>query len=60
MYTEEEAKNKWCPMAQIAAGAESAKNANLCDASGCMMWRWEDAPMTSKPTGYCGLAGKAA
>ena len=33
MYTEDEAKTKWCPFAQI--GAETA----MCIGSACMAWR---------------------
>ena len=64
--TEEEAKTKWCPMARtVYMEGTNASNANrdedgcathadMCLASGCMMWR-----VTSLVTrrGYCGLAG---
>lgn len=56
--TEEEAKKKWCPHAQMSRN-------NCCVASGCMMWRLvEQSPVDAydeiKPMGgYCGLAGKA-
>ena len=66
--TEEEAREKWCPMARVH-GMESAGNridhAN-CIASGCMAWVWDDTEeligsMTikhlnaSKTSGHCGL-----
>ena len=71
MYTEEEAKTKWCPMVRIFSGTSNyvaACNKNMldrdkdkdrCIASNCMMWRWIPtiyAPETK--SGYCGLAGK--
>lgn len=46
--TEQEAKNKWCPMARMASPV-SAHNRTAddepegrCVASKCMMWRWDD------------------
>lgn len=70
--TEEEAKQKWCPMVRIpytmdpgafvhnrdADGYISASLAYKCIASDCMMWRWEDEAIGMKKHGYCGLAGK--
>lgn len=66
MYTEEEAKEKWCPMVRLhcvdshCADNRLANNyelpdGTLCIASECMMWRWHSA---NKEYGYCGLAGK--
>jgi hypothetical protein len=62
--TEEEAKEKWCPMAGQRPLAEHEK----CVASECMMWRWNTAgfkycdgdrvDVPSKTDGYCGLGGK--
>lgn len=63
MYTEEEAKGKWC--FQSMAGGSYWKK---CVASECMAWRWirgtelmalelvrkED----NLKVGYCGIAGK--
>ena len=69
MWTEDEAKKKWCPM------ADSNSTSNSCIASGCMMWRKKDqmgiGPNGEKrdrdldgrtrwlDRGYCGLAGGA-
>ena len=58
MYKEEEAKEKWCPIAVplIAADPQSmSEDISNCIASGCMMWRWNS---TDQVYGYCGLAGK--
>lgn len=51
--TEQEAKEKWCPMVRAAMGVDDNNAANagckpeervlsysLCVASACMMWRW--------------------
>jgi hypothetical protein len=53
--TEEEAKEKWCPMARCADPENSAINKvyfedinNRCLATGCMMWRWEITPEAQK------------
>lgn len=69
LMTEEEAREKWCSQTIIrrqefteARGWEN--NAETCEASGCMAWRW--APQRAQTTegdevpylGYCGLAGK--
>jgi hypothetical protein len=58
--TEDEAKQKWCPMAR---GLENGGNYGAsCIASACMMWQWiprfsadKEVEMTKR--GYCGLAG---
>ena len=64
--TEEEAKQRWCPMSRtlhgnpddgsVVAGNRHFEvgvlSGDCCLASGCMMWRW-----TGKTSGYCGLAG---
>ena len=39
--TEEEAKDKWCPV-----------RGDFCLAAECMMWVWDDDEMTG---GLCGL-----
>jgi len=73
MYTEDEAKKKWCPMARSISqsGTSTAVAINKfdvddlsaetrCIASTCMMWRWrKDALSVAGEIGYCGLAGKA-
>ena len=59
MYTEEEAKVKWC-FQSIAGGSYWKK----CVASGCMAWRWDEERSgvlkdgTYRKVGYCGIAGK--
>lgn len=62
MYTEEEAKTKWCPQ-MIDHRGEFA--GNDCIASRCMAWRWlpRESRMVNDDVvyvqvGYCGLAGK--
>ena len=60
--TEEEAKQKWCPMARVH-GMESAGNridhAN-CIASDCMAWVWDGGGLSPNKLhdtryGHCGL-----
>lgn len=61
--TEEQARERWCPMVRHTAGNDenAAFNRNTewpkvnlnCVASECMAWRWTDAAR-----GYCGLVGK--
>ena len=61
MYTEEEAKEKWCPFAMEAGDGDGFGNRNYdgdpmngtCLGDDCMAWRWK-----GKGMGYCGLAGK--
>lgn len=48
LLTEEEAKAKWCPQAQIAAGPAS-NDIQTCCASNCMMWRWGKDNLMLKP-----------
>ena len=55
-YTEDEAREKWCPFARGAIEP-------VCVASNCMAWRWanpKSEPHGSKPKGFCGLAGRPA
>ncbi len=53
MYTEEEAKTKWCPMVRMARVvaedgggvpkvAATSNRGAFCIASDCMMWRWDN------------------
>jgi len=68
--TEDEAKEKWCPMVRVAnSGGSYNRNsmANLhcvetkdvrCIGAECMMWRVHIAMDTYAPSGYCGLAGR--
>jgi hypothetical protein len=62
MYTEEEAKWLWCPMARVGSPEGFAHNENgACIASKCAMWRWENLAGHTPNTdmlGYCGLGGK--
>ena len=65
--TEDEAKQRWCPMARVNRkiamgnrvqfddGTWDTAVGSRCIASGCMMWR-----TTSSQHGYCGLAGRPA
>jgi hypothetical protein len=59
MYTEEEAKTKWCPMVRVREDTpdEEMREAIRCEASQCMMWRWFENG-TRYSIGHCGLAGK--
>lgn len=45
--TEEEAKTKWCPMAQRIAGDAMEFGIKNCIGSACMMWRWDKVRQTS-------------
>ena len=72
--TEDEAKIRWCPFANVSdrpdgpiAGANrwpgnSFANHSCCIGSACMAWRWETTEHDGIPRetiyGYCGLAGK--
>jgi hypothetical protein len=58
MLTEEEAKNRWCP---LTAGADPEdERGRSCIASQCMAWRWvldySDGEPRQTDKGYCGLA----
>lgn len=68
--TEEEAKQKWCPMVRVSVFPTSTggklwsnnrqdlehRNGSKCLGSACMMWRWH-GPYSDR-TGHCGLAGR--
>jgi len=66
MYTEDEAKEKWCPM----TGHDPQRNlhglhpSQACSGSLCNWWRWgkhsrfAKAATDAPKVGYCGLAGK--
>lgn len=71
MYTELEAKEKWCPYSYMHRPSPTATL--KCVGSKCMAWRWincyEPVSFSGRPTtrkelpkeewtGYCGLAGK--
>lgn len=57
---EEEAKTKWCPIANGLAPQGSPvadkPNGSTCQASECMMWRYMGGFVKGK--GYCGLANQ--
>lgn len=70
---EEEAKQKWCPYANVYKGDGGSGSRGLqgnpygehgCIASECMAWRWDPKCLDeggfkhANPKGYCGLAGK--
>jgi len=68
MYTEDEAREKWCPHARMlesygerasynravspSGGDEEAST--KCIGSACMAWRWKPG---DNRRGYCGLSG---
>ena len=69
--TEQEAKQKWCPMVRIDTGVSSSYNAfkaakeqvneGRCIGSDCMMWREyrpSEMPDADPLYVYCGLGGK--
>ena len=49
MYTEEQAHDRWCPLAWHEGNTD-------CIASKCMWWRWVEN--SSFREGYCGVAGR--
>ena len=67
--TEEQAKNKWCPMVRFASGKDhEATSLTNCLAYGCMMWEYAKCPDCGGSregcsacdkglldTGHCGL-----
>ena len=58
LLTEDEAKEKQCPVFEIAfnIGVEANREeVATCSGSRCIMWRWK--PDGDKNTGFCGLAG---
>ena len=63
--TEEEARQKWCPMArEYIVNNDPDRHTNMfddrneCLASECMAWRWTVKHQDIASHGYCGLAGK--
>lgn len=65
--TEDDAKQKWCPMALVTSARIAANGSNRgvdehytrCLGSDCMMWRLYPRYYADQPQhGYCGLAGK--
>lgn len=68
-YTEEEAKQKWCPSPPMVIRYGGVGDGGdllyiQCEGSRCMAWRWDDdrsgvlKDWTFRKVGYCGLAGK--
>lgn len=57
MYTEAEAKEKWCPHMNSDDAIDNRGDDMQCVASACMAWRWIGA-QGPEQQGYCGLAGK--
>lgn len=66
--TEEQARQKWCPMFRLAGDDDSTAynvtggNGDYvfahCIGSRCMMWRFLPGNDKLADQGYCGLAGK--
>ncbi len=66
MYTEDQARQKWCPMARVqedgnAPAANRTTKADnpgtaRCLGSDCMAWRWTVRDKRDK-RGFCGMAG---
>lgn len=68
MYTEEEAKQKWCPEVRMGNPNGGGFNSDIqtpeaeyykCIASDCMMWRWVKGRDSFKENdaGYSKLSG---
>jgi hypothetical protein len=70
--TEQQAKEKWCPMVwhseddvmpaanRWVFGNKGRDERVNCIASNCMMWRWidENERGLTEDDGYCGLGGQ--
>ncbi len=67
--TEDEARKRWCPMAQVPIQHAHTNNSVVvnmsdntplahCIASECMMWRWHQVKFNETDEGHCGLAGQ--
>jgi hypothetical protein len=55
MYTEKEAKDKWCPTTFASYTGQSDGGPYTCEASKCMAWRWGEDIVKKNPN-----AGKRA
>ena len=51
MYTEEEAKKKWCPFQRIdySNDPHMKVSSGFCQASECMMWKWQSTYKDGNP-----------
>ncbi len=54
--TEDEAREKWCPM-MAASPFIDGEISTRCIASDCMLWMWvqHEDKRTEESRGYCGL-----
>jgi hypothetical protein len=64
LVTEKQAANIGCPLLTLAFGYQgrfSEADHVRCQASRCMLWRWQTARASSDETerkGFCGLGGQ--
>jgi hypothetical protein len=62
--TENEAREKWCPIKWrdiLTDGCRTMQGSDAgCSGGSCMMWRWlpDKYGNKTKTSGYCGLGGK--
>lgn len=65
MHTEEEAKGNYCPLYVMMLAGKELACGMTCDASDCMMWRWDTSIIGKEGVGrgeprkgYCGIGGR--